>query len=395
MKVKHLQHALDTEGPLSGPGFQPHTLLLLGAGHAHVHVLAQLAKEPLVGVQVVLVAPYPRQLYSGMVPGMVAGHYAIDDCAIALAELVRRAGVRWLQASVTDFNADARMVRLDNGMELPFDWASLNTGPVQDREQIEAAMPGARTHALFLRPIEGFAALWPRVAAMGDERALRMAVIGGGAGGIELAMALQQRLPRSAVTLVSGDHPPGANYPESVQTRIARALKQRNITVLQENATGFLDGEVLLSNGARLACDVPLIAVGAHAPRWLQDSALALDAQGFVLVNAFQQSTSHPHVFAVGDVCRRGDRELPRSGVYAVRSGPALMRNLAALARNEPLHAHQPPARTLNLLSCGNRTAIASWGQWSAQGRWVWWWKDRIDRRFLARYSVEAPAPAR
>lgn len=390
MQIKHLQHAIDTQGPESGPGFQPHNLVLLGAGHAHVHVLSQLAKEPLVGVQVVLVAPYPRQMYSGMVPGMVAGHYSVDDCVIPLPELVRRAGVRWLQASVSEFNAEARWVRLDNGMELPFDWASINTGPVQDREAIEAAMPGARTHALFLRPIEGFAALWPRVLGLGQERALRITVIGGGGGGVEMAMALRQRLPSSAVTLVCGEHVPGVEYSPAVQARIARALKKRHITILQENAVGFHDGEVLLGCGARLACDVPLIAVGAQAPRWLADSALALDEQGFVQVNAFQQSTNQPHVFAVGDVSTRADRALARSGVYAVRSGPALMRNLAATVRNESLHAHQPPARTLNLLSCGDKTAIASWGSFSAQGRWVWWWKDRIDRRFMARYTVTA-----
>lgn len=391
MKVKHLQHALDTEVPHSGPGFQPHTLVLLGAGHAHVHVLAQLARTPLVGVQVVLVAPYPRQMYSGMVPGLVAGHYSENECAIPLAELVRRAGVRWLQASVTGFHAEDRTVQLDNGMELSFDWASLNTGPVQDRDTLEAAMPGARTHALFLRPIEGFAALWPRVLAMGNERALRMAVIGAGAAGIELVLALAQRLPHCAFTLLSGDAAPGMDYPATVQARIARTLKRRNITVLQERATGFHDGEVLLANGARLACDVPIIAVGAHAPRWLQESALALDAQGFVQVNAFQQSTSHPHVFAVGDVSSRSDRPLARSGVYAVRAGPALMRNLAASARSTALHAHQPPAHTLNLLACGDKTAIASWGRWSAQGRWVWWWKNWIDRRFMARYTLPTP----
>jgi pyridine nucleotide-disulfide oxidoreductase family protein len=388
MQVKNLQHAIDTQGPETGPGFHPHTLLLLGAGHAHVHVLASLAQTPLVGVQVVLVAPYPRQMYSGMIPGMVAGHYTVDDCAIALPALVKRAGVRWLQASVTEVHADARMARLDNGSEIAFDWVSINTGPVQDRETLEARMPGARTHALFLRPIEGFATLWPRVAEMGDERALRMAVIGGGAGGVEMALALRQRLPHSAVTLVCGNDAPGANYPVKVQQRIVQALKKRNITILPECAAGFHDGEVVLESGTRLACDVPLIAVGAQAPAWLKNSGLALDAHGFVQVNAFQQSTSHTHVFAVGDVSSRTDRPLARSGVYAVRAGPMLMRNLAAMARNEALHAHQPPAHTLNLLSCGDGTAIASWGNWSAQGRWVWWWKDHIDRRFMARYKA-------
>lgn len=391
MKAKHLQNAVDSELPSSGPGFEPRTLLLAGAGHAHVHVLATLAQRPLVGVNVVLVAPHPRQMYSGMVPGMVAGHYTEAQCAIALPELVRRAGVRWLQTSLQALDANTRRARLDDGSTLAFEWASLNTGPVQNRERIEAAMPGARTHALFLRPIEGFAALWPKVLAMAQDKALRLAVIGGCAGGVELALALHHRLPQCAITLVCGERGPGADYPAAVCQRIEAALRGRRIAVLREKARGFTDSEVLLGQSARLACDVPLIAVGAHAPAWLQGSGLALDEQGFVQVNAMQQSISHPYVLAVGDVSTRTDRALPRSGVYAVRAGPALARNLAALCQGQALLEHQPPQNTLNLISCGNKTAIASWGRWSAQGRWVWWWKDAIDRRFMARYGHSSP----
>ena len=388
MQVKHLQHAIDTQAPESGPGFHPRTLLLLGAGHAHLQVLESLAKEPLVGVQVTLVAPYPRQMYFARVADMVAGHCSVDDCAIPLPELVQRAGVRWLQASVSALHADARMALLDNGTELSFDWVSINTGAVQDRDAIEAAMPGARTHALFLRPIETFAALWPRVAAMGEARPLRVAVIGAGAAGVEIAMALRQRLPHCALTLVCGDHAPGSSFPAPVQHRLTRALKKRKVTLLQARATGFHDGEVVLDNGARLACDVPLIAVGVHGPRWLHGCGLALDAQGFVEVNAFQQSTSHAYVFATGDVSTRMDKHLPRSGSYAVGAGPALVRNLVATAHNTPLHAYQPPTHALLLLSCGDKTAIASWGAWSAQGRWLGWWKQRREQRFLARYKA-------
>ena len=131
---------------------------------------------------------------------------------------------------------------------------------------------------------------------------------------------------------------------------------------------------------------MPLIAIGAQAPAWLQPSGLALDAQGFVAVDACQRSTSHPQVFAAGDVSSRMDRSLARSGVYAVRAGPALAMNLAAAVAGLPLTEHQPPENTLNLISCGDRSAIASWGRHGAQGRWVWWLKDWIDRRFLRRY---------
>ena len=361
-------------------------LVLLGAGHAHIHVLSTLARQPLAGVKVTLVAPYPRQLYSGMVPGFVAGYYTLDDCVIPLAPLLKNTGIEWLPRSATALNADAGTLTLDDGSELGYDWLSVNTGPVQDRQKIEQTMPGAREYGLFVRPIEAFGALWPRVTELAKEHALRMVVIGGGAAGIELAMALWHRLPGASVTLVTGGDAVGANYTPAVQQRIARALKQRNIAVLTELAVGIQAGEVTLASGTRLPCDVPLIATGAQAPAWLADSGLALDEHGFMAVDACQRSTSHAHVFAAGDVSTRTDQSLARSGVYAVRAGPALLTNLTAVLAGAPPHPHLPPVNTLNLLSCGNREAIASWGSYSAQGRWVWWLKDWIDRSFIKRY---------
>lgn len=373
-----------TAAPHAGPARQ---LLLLGAGHAHVEVLAQMAHAHWAGAQVTLVAPAERQLYSGMVPGFVAGHYALQDCVIPLAPLVQRSGIRWLQRSVTGLDAHAQTVQLDDGSQLRYDWLSLNTGPVQDRARTEAALPGARAHALFLRPMEAFAALWPQVVQQGQRRALRIAVLGAGAAGVELAMAMRQRLPDAAITLLCGNAAPGAAYPLAVQARIKKALWARRITLLPDSAVGFTSAAVLLASGASLACDVPVLCTGAQAPAWLQHSGLALDAQGFVAVDATQRSTSHPQVFAAGDVSSRMDRSLARSGVYAVRAGPALARNLAACLAGQAPTAHQPPQDTLNLLACGTRSAIASWGRFSAQGRWVWWLKQWIDRRFIRRYG--------
>jgi pyridine nucleotide-disulfide oxidoreductase family protein len=356
-------------------------LLLLGAGHAHVHVLAQ----------VTLIAPYDRQLYSGMVPGFVAGHYALDDCVIPLEPLVRRSGIRWIHRSVRSMDTTTQTVTLDDGSVLRYDWLSINTGPVQDRALIEQTMPGAREHALFIRPIETFGALWPKVVELAQTKPLRIAVIGAGAAGIELAMAVRQRLPQAALTLLCSDTVLGAGYSERVQARLRAALIRRKITLLPDNAAGIRPGEVVLASGATLACDVPIVATGAQAPAWLLASGLVLDLQGFVAVDACQRSTSHPQVFAAGDVSTRADRTLARSGVYAVRTGPALAMNLAAALAGLPLTEHQPPDTTLNILSCGNRYAIASWGKYSAEGHWVWWLKNWIDRRFLRRYRKDAP----
>jgi len=349
-------------------------------------MLSTLAAQPPASVRITLVSPHARQMYSGMVPGFVAGHYALNDCVIELAPLLANSGVTWLARSASALDAQTCTVTLDDGSTLGYDVLSINTGPIQDRQKIEAMMPGAREHALFVRPIEAFAAMWPQVQELAQARPLRIAVVGAGAAGIELAMAVAHRLPSAAITLLSGDAVAAANYPLPVQHRILSALKRRRITVLQERVTGVTANDVLLGSGAQLACDVPLIAIGTHAPTWLQTSGLALDAQGFMAVDACQRSTSHPLVFAAGDVSTRIDHTLPKSGVYAVRAGPPLADNLRAVLAGVDPKPYTPQQRSLNLISCGDHRAIASWGNWTAQGRWVWWLKDWIDRGFVKKY---------
>eukprot|EP01036_Dinobryon_divergens_P040135 gene40134-53026_t len=225
-----------------------------------------------------------------------------------------------------------------------------------------------------------------------------LAVVGAGAAGIELVFAAEQAIREHGMagarfTLITGGPEVADGYRPAVQRKVLRQLKRRGITVLREACVGIGLGEVVLGNGAHLACDVPLLAIGTHAPPWLQGSGLALSESGHVLVNAFQQSTSHPQVFAAGDVASRADVPHARSGVYAVRAGPPLAHNLLAFHQRKPLKPHQPPTNTLNLLSCGTGHAIASYGPLSLEGAWAWRWKDRIDRGFIERYRV-GPRPA-
>ena len=358
-------------------------LLLLGGGHAHVQVLDALARDPLAGVQATLVTPFDRQLYSGMVPGLVAGHYAADECAIALAPLAAAAGVTLHLAAAVALDAAARRVTLSDGQVLDYELLSLDTGAHMDRD----AIPGARAHALFVRPIEDFIARLD--ARLQHSVPVELAVVGGGAAGVELAMALAWRLRRagvsSRVALVSGDMLPG--FGPRVRQRALRALAALGVTLWPQPCVAIEGDHLQLAGGMRVACDLPLLAIGASAPGWLAGSGLALDAQGFVATGPTLQSVSHAEVFAAGDVAARGDAPRPKSGVHAVRAGPPLAANLRRWLDGAPLLTHRPQTRTLYLLSCGERRAIAAWGGWSAEGRWVWRCKDRIDRAFVARYT--------
>lgn len=375
-------------------------LVLLGGGHAQVFVLQALARESLPGVETVLVTPSERQVYSGMVPGVVAGHYAVDEAVIPLLPLARQARARLFLASTVGLDAQARQVRLADGRVLDYDVLSVATGAVADR----SAIPGAREHALFVRPVEQFLQLLERLRALCAARPLDIVVIGGGAAGFELALGLSHALGEGAaavgsaggarVALVTGGGEPLASYPPSVVARGLRALKRHRVTVLRSPCTGIEPGAAILELGTRVACDAPVVALGAAAPTWLQGSGLALDGRGFIATGPTLQSTSHPNVFAAGDVASRTDAPHAKSGVYAVRAGPVLALNLRRLLAGGELLPHLPQQRTLNLLSCGDRHAIAAWGRWSVEGRWVWRWKDRIDRAFIERFSGPGPAAA-
>ena len=362
-------------------------LLLLGAGDAHLHVLASLASHPMPGVQVTLVTPHARHFCTRMLPGFVAGDYLAQACTVALEPRLRNNGVRWLARRVLGLDAQAQTVLLDDGSVVCYDWLSINTGEVQDRTRVEQTMPGAREHGLFVHPVESFVKLWPQVLSLERERLRSVAVIGAGAAAIELTMAIRQRLPQAALTLITGGAVVAAAYPDRARRRIGAALQKRAITVLADRALALRTGEVLLGCGARLACDVPLLAGNTHAPGWLAQSGLALGPTGRVAVDACQRSCSHGNVFAVGGIGERGGELPPLDSGYDAAPGPHLASNLASAVSGEKPRPARPPARALRLLYCGDHTAIALWGSWLAQGHWMWRWKDWLDRRFIDRYG--------
>jgi pyridine nucleotide-disulfide oxidoreductase family protein len=360
-------------------------LVLLGGGHAHLQVMRALVAQPLPAAEVTLVTPYAQLTYSGMVPGFVAGHYTLEQCTVPLAPMASKADVRMLQGAATAVDPAARLVTLADGRTLPYDVLSLDTGATVDRDWIA----GAREHGLFVRPIEAFTQLWSRMVELSETRSLCVVVVGGGAAGVELALSMHHRLgDRAHVSLVTGGGVPLPSHPAAVQRRALRALKRRNVTVLEDSCAEITASQVVLVRGTRVACDAAVIALGAFAPPWLRDTGLALDERGFVATGPTLQSISHPEVFAAGDVSTRTDEPHPKSGVYAVRAGAPLALNLRRFLAGGPLEPWQPQRRALNLLACGERYAIASWGGWSAEGAWVWRWKDRIDREFIRLHSL-------
>ena len=349
-------------------------LVLLGAGRAHMQVLNRIAKQGTGGMDVTLVAPHPYYIESGMLPAYVAGDYALDDIHIALDQLVEASAVGFVPAHVLSLDPANRRVQLSSGDALPYDVLSIDVEPVIDRDQLEAQMPGARQNALFTRPLEAFVQLWPQLQALARERALQVAVIGQGLPAVELALAAAHALAAphgSRVTLLAGEAPLLNDQPQPLQRRVLARLKGLGVTVLQDLCTG-LDGRALqLASGASLVCDAPLVVADAGLPAWLLQSGLQMNEAGMPVVNERLQSESHRQVFIAPE------------GASA-EAGMALEANLRTAIHGGAFRKVPTDTSRLKVVPCGDGHAIAVWGPLSLEGREVWNWKDRRDRKQLA-----------
>jgi selenide,water dikinase len=342
-------------------------ILLMGAAHAHLVALRSLARMPLYGARVALVAPRPKQIYSGMLPGLIAGHYRLDEVQVDLGRLAGHAQAEFVEGEVAALDPERRLARLTDGSVLQFDVASLGVGSL-----VDVSLPGAREHAIAAKPFPEF------IDGLDRRKPARIAIAGAGAAGMELAMALRHR--GAQVTLYS-EQP--AMSP-ALAARAVQALRRLGVDFRPGMPLNAVEpGPVAVAGPSHQAFEAVLLTTGARAPGWLRDSGIGVDERGFVLVDATLRSVSHPDIYAAGDCARVVDAPHPKSGVYSVRHGEVLDENLRNAVARRPLERFAPQRQALALLSCGGRSAIAERGGWTAEGRWVWRWKDWIDRRWL------------
>ena len=368
-------------------------IVLLGGGHSHVEVLRRFGVAPAAGVELVLVSPNRWTPYSGMLPGLVAGHYTFEDTHIDLERVARFAGARFRPTIATGLDPTARTVTCADGATLEFDFISLDVGSMP----ANAGIPGAGAHTLGVKPVDAFLRAWAALVERARVGALKRAVVvGGGAAGIEMTLGMQHRIAaatgrRDAVEwqLVTDVDVLLPAHNEKVRRIFRRILAEREVEVhLSSRVSRVEPGAVFAASGYHVAGDVILWATGAAASPRFATSGLAVDDRGFIAVDATLRSISHPNVFATGDCATIVGHPRPKSGVYAVRQGPPLAQNLRAAVEGRPLARHIPQARSLALISTGDRYAVASRDGWAFEGGWVWRWKDWIDRRFMRRYAA-------
>lgn len=377
------------------------SLVLLGGGHSHAIALHWWVRHGRPRGCITLISDAVDAPYSGMVPGYVAGRYDRRACFIDLQRLCDRAGVQLRVDRAVGLDLRAQRVHLAQGDAVAFDWLSLNTGSTPAVPP--GVLPLLGRSVLPAKPIPLLLAGWDTLwAAVEADRfpALRSVIVGGGAGGLELALAAQGRLTpilgdRLSVAVVQRDRVLLPQFDRRVGDRLQQILKERQIQLyLGENVVNaaITDPERLTTrlhcaSGLEIDCDRVIWATQATAPAWLATSGLAADTQGFVLVNDYLQSTSHPQVFAAGDVATMANHPRPKSGVFAVRQGQPLARNLKAALADRALHSFYPQRRSLSLINLADGRAIATRGSYVFSGQWAWQWKDYIDRQFMQQFQ--------
>jgi selenide, water dikinase len=385
-------------------------IVLIGGGHSHVGVLKSFGMRPIPGVRLTLICTDMHTPYSGMLPGYVAGHYDYDEVHIDLSRLCVFAGARLFKDEVVGIDRVNNKVLCKNRPPVPYDQLSINIGSTPQL----GGVPGAAEHAVAVKPIQRFNDRWVTLLERVKQHAGKttIAVVGAGAGGVELTLAMQFRLRNELKTL--GRNPDDLafhlftniatilpTHNAGVRRRFEAVLAERSV-VLHVNAAvnQVRAGSLQTASGETLDADEIIWVTRAGGAPWLKQTGLALDDEGFIQVNDNLQTLTDPNIFAAGDIASMVNYKLEKAGVFAVRQGPPLTENLRRAVEGTALQAYRPQTSWLALISTGDQYAIASRAWLGFAGSWVWQWKDWIDKRFMRKFQdfpkmdAHAPKPA-
>ncbi|WP_157718109.1 FAD-dependent oxidoreductase [Halopseudomonas xinjiangensis] len=321
-----------------------------------------------------LITPDRYGWYSGMMPGLIAGRYRLDQCRIDMIELCERCGIDLIQDRVRGLDADNQQITLESGRHEQGRWLSLNVGSAPPSPDINAAS----IEVLPAKPFPILVEAWRRWRAEGAPPSV--AVLGGGAAAFELAMALQASLPGTSVRLISGSELLHGHHPR-VQRKARGLLREYRIDLTENRHVTRVQGKALYEDDTSLGVtDASVVATGAGAYAWPCKSGLACE-EGFISIDATLRSISHRNLFASGDCAALP--ATPHAGVYAVRQGEILADNLRAALLRGSMKLYHPQPRALALLATGDGRALLSYGPLTAHNRLLGRWKDHLDTRFI------------
>lgn len=369
-------------------------LVLIGGGHSHAIALKLFAMNPIARVRLTLISDTSHTPYSGMLPGHVAGFYSFDETHIDLRRLAKFAQAQFYLDKAVGLDLVNNRVICENHPPVAFDYLSIDIGSTPAKN----AIPGASKYAIAAKPVTQFLAAWNRILETiktHSEQPISLGIVGGGAGGVELALNMQAHLDNIKNLTIHLFHRNPyllPNHNRRVSQQLKKILLNRGIKLhLQETVREILPNKIVCDSGLIVECDDTFWVTHASAPDWIKASGIATDAQGFILVKDTLQSISHPHIFAAGDIATLQNHSRPKAGVFAVRQGKPLFENLQRIILGKKLKSYVPQKWYLSLIGTGDKSAIASWGFLGFKSSLLWRWKDNIDRQFMSRFHNLPP----
>ncbi|MBY6202200.1 selenide, water dikinase SelD [Maritalea mobilis] len=369
-------------------------LLFVGGGHSHALALRKWGMNPVPGVRVTVVNPGPTAPYSGMLPGHIAGHYDRDALEIDLVRLARFAGARLICDRAIALDASAKTVTLAGGRVLRYDICSLDIGITSEMP----SLPGFAAHGVAAKPLARFADRWAEVCA--GTGPIRIAVIGGGVAGCEVAMACAHRMKtvgRAAEICVIDRGTILNSVVPAARQHLLKALRDWGITRHEGVAPAEVTAsDIRLEDGRRIPSDLTLGTAAALPQAWVAETGLEVK-DGFLVVDKYLRSVSDPTIYAAGDCVHFAPDPRPKAGVYAVRAAPILAHNLRADLIGAQRRAFKPQGDFLKLISMGDQRAVAEKAGFAVAGGALWHWKNSIDQKFMEKFRqlprMEAPRP--
>jgi selenide, water dikinase len=367
------------------------TLILIGGGHGHVSVIRHLLMRPNPTLRLIVIAPESHAPYSGMLPGFLSRAYTEDALFLDVAGLTEQAGGWFIRGELVSLDAERQRVQVRRPValggellpEIHYDWASINTGAAPRN-----AFPSTHAHLFYVKPLKHLLDQLPQIDAALEGSGRSLIVVGGGAAGVELALAFRVRHPKITIHLIAKRPFEADPALAAGAHRIRHAMQMRAITLIEGLVVAALPGTVTLEDGRELAADCVLVSTPVAPPEWLVNSDLPKAANGFLTVDAFLAVNGYSNLFACGDIAELHSPRA-RAGVMAVRAGQYLAQVLDQIIRGQPRHAFRPQKHWLTLINCGDGEAIFIKGWLALQGRWVWWLKDRIDQSFMRQFAIQ------
>lgn len=368
-------------------------LVFIGGGHSHAIALKLWGRKSVLGVKVTLISNVKNTTYSGMLPGYLGGYYNYEETHINLEKLAKFAQIKLIIDLVIDIDINNKKILCQSGNQVDFDLVSIDIGSTPKNSDIE----GANLYTIPAKPVNFLLEKWQEIidkTEQNKDKLLTLNIIGGGAGGIELAINIHRKLStilvsdKLKINLIHKREKILSNQNEWVSDKLTKILKNKNINLYLNTTVKTVNQDnIITESGLKIPADHHFLVTQASAPLWLKNSSIFTDKDGFILIKDTLQSINYDFIFATGDIATMINYPRPKAGVFAVKQGKPLYENICDFLNNKPLKSHHPQKHYLNIIGTGNDSAVAMWGYLGWESPILWHWKKYLDNTFMKQFE--------